>query len=391
MPPLLNQKQGNVTVVFALSLVTLLSASGGALDLYSAQNLQSRMQDALDASVLSGLRHAEAQRSTEATTVFKSNIGRNDIDPAYTTDATTLAGTASADSPNQFLGLIGVTSFKVTVKATAAGTKSTSGPCIQVLDQTGSQALLVNSGAKVNAANCEIQVRSKASPAAIFNSGSNLAFSKICIEGANIIRNSTTVPNLTLSCPTQADNWASSIPSVASQPCTQSNGNFNDAAVSLSPGVYCGWFNFNNNSAKVTFAPGLYVIRNGGWNVNGGTWSGNGVTFYFEDTSKIQFNSGISADLRAPSSGTYKDILFFEKTGLSKSDFIFNNAVANRMDGLIWLPSRNVTFNAQSKMSSDHLSMVMNRLILNNTDWTLEPMTAPSGTSSGLSNIRLIQ
>ncbi len=139
-------------------------------------------------------------------------------------------------------------------------------------------------------------------------------------------------------------------------------------------------------------SPGLYVIKNGGWNVNGGIWTGQGVTFYFEDTSKIQFNSGISADLRAPTSGPFTNMLFIEKPGLSKSDFIFNSAVSNRMEGLIWLPSRNVTFNANSKVSSDKVNMVINRLTLNNTTWTLNPMSGGAAQSSGtLTKIRLIK
>ncbi len=36
--------------------------------------------------------------------------------------------------------------------------------------------------------------------------------------------------------------------------------------------------------------------------MNGGLWTGNGVTFYFADTSKIQFNSGMEQRLKAPSS-----------------------------------------------------------------------------------------
>lgn len=392
LQPYVSHKGGNTTLAFALSLMAVAGAVGGAVDMHAAYSVRAQLQDAMDASVLGGLRQDQAQRSDAATRIFKSNLPASmSVTPKYVTDQTTLTGTAVYDSPTVLLGLLGISSFKINVTATAIGKASSQGPCIQVLDPSGSQALLVNSGAKITAPNCEIQVRSKGNPAAIFNSGSSLNFKKVCIEGSNVIRNSTTVDRLSLSCPTIADQWAALIPIVASTQCTVSNGNYNTSSVSLSPGVYCGWFNFNNSSATVSFAPGLYVIRNGGWNVNGGTWTGKGVTFYFEDTSKIQFNSGISADLTAPETGTYKNLLFFEKPGLSNTDFIFNNAVANHMDGVIWLPSRNVTFNAQSKISSDKLSMVMNRLILNNTTWNLEPITASSGTGGALTNIRLLK
>ncbi|MGL5114806.1 MAG: hypothetical protein ACRC7C_05725, partial [Beijerinckiaceae bacterium] len=72
-------------------------------------------------------------------------------------------------------------------------------------------------------------------------------------------------------------------------------------------------------------------------------------------------------------SGTYKGILFYENTGNGKSDFIFNNAIRNRMEGLIHLPSRNMTFNADSKMANDKTSLVVHRLIWNNVQLNLSP------------------
>lgn len=92
--------------------------------------------------------------------------------------------------------------------------------------------------------------------------------------------------NLYTSCAAESDPYAGNMPAVSQTTCTHSNLNFNGGTVNLTPGVYCGWINFNSGT-NVNLAPGLYVIKNGGWNVNGGTWTGNGVTFYFADTSKF--------------------------------------------------------------------------------------------------------
>ena len=43
------------------------------------------------------------------------------------------------------------------------------------------------------------------------------------------------------------------------------------------------------------------------------------------------------------------------------------------MDGLVYLPSRNLTFNADSKMGNDKTTLVMNRLIWNNVSMNLQP------------------
>src|SRR5699024_23584 len=117
-----------------------------------------------------------------------------------------------------------------TVTATSTASMSSgNSPCIYVLDPSGSQALLVNSGAQITAPGCEIDVASKGNPAAIFNSGSNLNFSKVCVGGSNVIQNSTTVPRLVTGCTTTADPYAGTLPTPASSSCTYSNGNYNTA------------------------------------------------------------------------------------------------------------------------------------------------------------------
>jgi len=125
----------------------------------------------------------------------------------------------------------------------------------------------------------------------------------------------------------------------------------------------------------VTLAPGLYVIKGGGWNVDGGTFTGHGVTFYFADSSAIQFNSGMTSDITAPASGTYSGILMFEPDGLSPSPFVWDDSVSSSMEGLVYLPSRNATFNSYSSVSGDKLTLVLNTLIADGTGWNMDSST----------------
>lgn len=394
--------RGNATMIFALSLTALVVVVGGGIDFNIAVTGHTQLQDAVDAAVLSGIR-ASSNNAGSASSAFSANVAADmaSASQSYSSGTSsssassgsvavvTMTGSAALQKPTFMLGLVGVNSFSLSASATAIADRSSSNPCIYVLDPTSSQSLLVNSGASVTAPSCEIHVKSTGNPAAIFNSGSSLNFKKICIAGANVIRNSVTVPNLSLSCAASDDPYAGTLPTPSSSSCTYSNLNYSAATMTLQPGVYCGWFNFNNSSAVVTFAPGVYVIKGGGWNVNGGTWTGSGVTFYYADTSKIQFNSGIAADLSAPTSGTYKDILMYEASGLSKTQFVLNDSVSNKLRGLIWLPSRQLTLNAKSGIQSDSLTLVVWQLILNNTTWNLTPMSG--STTGSLSNIRLIK
>ncbi|MFT4091489.1 MAG: pilus assembly protein [Asticcacaulis sp.] len=387
---------GNVTVIFGISSLALFGLAGGAIDYYAAVNLKSSVQDAMDASVLSAMHHPEAERGAEAQKVFLINLPNSvqDINPLYTPGTNSLTGEANFASETTLLNLFGIKSIPLAVTSTAQGIPvngKTAGPCVYVIDPTGSQTFRVNSGPDIEAPECEIHVRSTAREAAVFNSGIKLDFKKICVASSTVLDNHRGLKNLELKCDAQPDPYAGELPTVNAGSCQYSNMNINGGSQTLNPGTYCGWTNFNGNP-NIKLNPGLYVIKDGGWNVNGGDWAGDGVSFYFADQSKIQFNSDVALNLKAPSSGTYKDILFFEKPGLGISDFILNDARSNEMNGLIWLPSRRVTYNSKSQMSSHHMTLVSWQLTLNQTKWRLDPEASgqvEASAGSTLTNIRL--
>ena len=152
--------------------------------------------------------------------------------------------------------------------------------------------------------------------------------------------------------------------------------NFNgQTSVRLAPGTYDN-VNFSG-SPTVTLDPGLYIIRNVVTFNDRVKLNGTGVTFYFADAkSKIQFNGTTTANLSAPTSGTYQGILFFEPDGLARSALVMNAMSGTKMKGLVYLPSRDVTVNSVSTISSTDIAMVFNTLLMNVTKWSF----AISGT-----------
>ena len=365
----------------AFALMLLVPLAGGAVEIQQQSTLQLEMQDAIDAAVLAGIR-AGSGYNAAATSYFHASLPDRagiQVSAAFSGGSASVTGTAEGVYDTSFLKMLGIPSL--TIHATATAVQSQTSTCVLILDPKASQAFLANSGARVTAPDCEFQVKSTAKPAAILNGGVDLAVARLCIQGDTVIDNGAKVTGLTKSCQTVSDPYAGKLP-VPATGCQFTSRNY-DGNVSMTPGVYCGWFNFNN-CVKVTFAPGVYVIKGGGWNVNGGKWEGNGVTFYFADTSKIQFNSGIDAAITAPTTGTYQGLLFYEADGLAKSDFIFDDSKANDLDGLIYLPSRNVTFNSGSQARGDRLTLVVNSLTLNATKWTLQ---APTTQVAGVANL----
>ena len=369
----LQNTEGTIASMAALIIPVVILVSGAAIDLQRAEMVRLRLQDHLDHAVLNGAKMNDVGAAENWFDRSTGPITGVEINRTFTNGADgTIDGTVNANVRPSFLAIFGLDSIPVEINSSAKS-ETQNNPCVTLLDTSSSQSLLVNSGAHVAMPRCEIHVHSTASPAAVFNSGSDLDAAKICIKRDRIINNRSSIDNIETSCAVRDDPYASSVPQPAVGSCTRRNENFNGGTVNLSPGVYCGQFNFNGRS-NVNLAPGLYVIKEGGWNVGEGIWRGEGVSFYFADTSRIQFNSGIEAHLSAPTTGPYRDYLFFEKTGLSKSNFIFNDDNGTELVGIIYLPSRDVIYNSGSSIEGDKLSMVFNNLIINNTDWKISPL-----------------
>lgn len=369
-------RHGSVATIFGLALVPVMVSVGVAVDYARLSSARTSLQAALDSAVLAGVTASSSSQTTVAQNTLTGALG---VDASRLTAqsftpgaSNTLAGTATISVPLTILPVAQLATRSVSATATAIVTTSgsTSNVCILIKDPSATQALLVNSNVTISAKTCEIDVASTASPAAIINNGSGIDVASLCVAGANVITNGAAPASLKKSCTTASDPFAGNLPAVTNTTCTVSNQNYS-GTVPLSPGVYCGNFNFNG-SGTLNLAPGLYVLKGTRWNLNSGwTVSGTDVTFYFADSnSYIQVNSGVKLSIAAPTTGTYANILIYEPTGLSTSSFTINGSAGHAFTGLIYLPSRNVTFNSISTVSSESITMVFNQLILDTINWT---------------------
>ena len=372
-------------MIFALAALPVIGAIGAAVDFSKASDVRSQMQNSLDAAVLAGVTQVSANQVSAAGQVFDG-----DFSGKYGTSATrsftqnadgSLTGTASTSVSMSFLSVLKVPPLGLTVNSTATpGTQASSPVCILLVNALDSQALLVNSGAVLNAPSCEVHVASTQNPAAMFNATLNVE--RICIKGANITKNGGVTPPAVTGCATISDPFAGKLPTVTAGTCINQSplsGN-----VTLNPGTYCGGVNFNG-SGTLTLNPGLYILKSGSMILNSGwTVNGTGVTFYFADqNSYIQFNSGVTANLSAPTTGTYANILMFEPTGLSNTQLPINGTSSSSFTGLFYLPSRDVTINSVSNVSSDSVTMVFSTLILNATNWAIAPGALSMSVANG--------
>ncbi|CAN7173753.1 TadE/TadG family type IV pilus assembly protein [Neorhizobium tomejilense] len=397
---ILRDTGGNFAIATALALPVLLTTAGGAVDFTQASFERSRLQGALDAAVLSAVAKPDiASQRREALRFLTDTVPEEtDLETALVVAANSdgsLTGTYAQGVPTNFLGLLGIHTIDVKVRSTAIANKNPkpSGACIYVLSNA-SQAVLINSGANVQSEKCGVEVSSTQNPAFIMNGGATIDTASFCVAGTQYIKNGGTLSNLKPGCKVSGDPYAGSIaePTVSST-CT--TGGTKDGAVQeMAPGVHCG--TTFNGSPKITFKPGLHIIKGRMIINSGSTVVAEGVTFYFPDTdSEIRANGNLSFTASAPTSGTYKGILMFEKTSdtannARKQQYIFNGSNGETLKGVIHLPNRDVTYNSTTNQTN-LITLVVNTMIMNSSNWKIEPYTgAAGGAGSEITSVRLV-
>ncbi|WP_432377146.1 hypothetical protein [Agrobacterium rosae] len=83
----------------------------------------------------------------------------------------------------------------------------------------------------------------------------------------------------------------------------------------------------------------------------------------------------------------------FEKTsgaspGTNTRQYIFNGSKGETLDGVIYLPNRDVTYNSTTNQANK-ISLVVNTMIINSANWALEPYDGGGTSAKGV--VRLVK
>ncbi len=323
-----------------------------------------------------------------------------DVDVVETNGGDGLTLTANGQVPFTVLGAVtqalGVSDDAFNIQVTSSAQlgevqveaeSQTGAACILLMDPVRHSSFLVNSGAKLDAPNCEIHVKSNSNQATMYNSGQRITTQRVCMEGTmqnNNVRNDpNAAPNTVEDCRTTNDPFAGNLPLPPAYSNCQRLQPIQGYRI-MWPGCYSGDVNFQNNP-EIWLMPGVYVIDNGTWNISGGKFRGTGVTIYLKGRGRVNFQNNVQIDLRAPIFGTYKGILLYEdvnRPGYGET-FDFNTSDLF-LEGLIYLPTRRGQINSGNTLRAYKMTMVWHSLILNNVNWTLEPaeLSIPTNATS---------
>lgn len=384
---------GNFAIMGAVILPVVLVAAGGAVDLANAYARKKDMQERLDAGVLAAApqsKHSDRERyvaqfmSLVGTSAVDKPVGGADQNNGFVAGSDNLQVVSNPDGSvtanfsigyrPSFLSMIGMNTMTIGVTATAyAEAKPQNQTCIYALSKEP-MGLRINSGVNIYSKHCEIAVYSdKTGKDAFFAAAdARIDTAKFCVKGTQYNNHAKVgLKNLVPDCTPPADPYAGKIPA-PTIPNTCSTQGVNEVKnVSVKPGKHCST-QFRNNT-KITFEPGVHIIS-GTVLVDGGpTIIAEGVTFYFPNSdSELRPNGGVTTIMKAPTSGPYKGILMFETPTKKNAPFIFNGSISEQLEGVIYLPSRDVTFNSNTKQVSK-ITLVVNSAIMNPNDWKIEP------------------
>jgi len=392
-------REGSVAATFALGLIPVVGLVGAAVDYSAANNARTAMQGALDIALLAGAKDGSANWATTALNTFNANLTTNlatNVNPTFQITSTrAYSGRVTATVPSNFLGVLGVSGINITANATAAVPPSSTGAyyCVMALNRTAQAALQLtgNASITINAPHCVIQVNSSSASAVTQNGNTVIKAVENCfVGGVSTVCNSSISPAPDATCKPIPDPFANyPRPSVGNCDYTnyQLSGN---KTVTLQPGVYCGGMTFSG-PVNVTFAPGLFVIKDGVITETGGSFTGNGVSFFLTGyNTSIQLSGQANWHLVAPTTGPLPGFAIFldpdGPSGLAGSLSSLSGQSELYFEGIVYLPQQQVTVSgnasafAPSPYTSyigDTLRFVGNGDLVINNDTTLTQLPLP--------------
>lgn len=270
-----------------------------------------------------------------------------------------------------FTSLLGLERATIETSATAAILKSGE-HCILALDETRDKALEFSGTSNVDI-NCGVASNSSSSEAIYLNGTASLAANPSAQAYGDIFEGS----NATLDTPNPIQPFSQRSPDpygpegrnlqVPINPiaCTDTGFSMGRNDHNIGPGRYCDGLSIGAQ-ADVTFAPGVYIIDGGDFRVNGNsTIVGDGVTIILtgaapEDIATVTINGGADISLKAPNSGVWAGVVFFQDPRAAYEDGTnsFLGGADMNLKGAVYFPSQELKYSGGSSGISGCLQLV---------------------------------
>ncbi|MEQ1864355.1 MAG: pilus assembly protein TadG-related protein [Micropepsaceae bacterium] len=215
--------------------------------------------------------------------------------------------------------------------------------CILALDPEASGALTFTGNALTLVNGCNVMSNSLDDSALIVNGSADVTVPCALSAGGVSVDEGLTLtdcPEAQSNVPPAADPFKNLPEPAVSGPCLTLPGGA--GAATLSPGRYCGGGILKGDK---TFLPGVYVMDGGTFRTNAtANVAGTGVTFFFTNNATVDMNGSAHVELKAPTSGTYKGVLFYGDRDNDYASNKFNGNATSKLTGAMYFASQDVQF-----------------------------------------------
>lgn len=375
-------------MLFALAFAVMAGVLGLVLDGGRIYYERNRVQMAADAGAIAGvqeLRRGYNKQSAGYTdrvvddvelhgfSQNNSTIAVNNppVSGSHVGDGLYVEVTVDYQVPTTFMRIFGPDYSTVSARS-VAGLERAGDPCIIVLNETDSDAFKTNGTISLQS-NCGVMVNSNAPSYAARNAGNGcIAVTWFGVTGGwdgNCI-SPTPKSGLTRVLDPLANMPQPSEPSYNGNSWTWTDGD-GKSWKTFTPGEYHNTLQVTNGDGNVLFLPGLYYLEKG-MKITGGNVYGNGVTFYNADTGgqkaiDISTQSTNTIVLKAPTSGTYKGMLFWYNRNASYTNNgskIARGSADSFYSGAFYFPSTHLDWagNPDSQLVSHWTMVIANTL-----------------------------
>jgi hypothetical protein len=402
-------REGQVAVVFALSLLPILSFVGASVDYSRANGIRANIQQALDAAVLAGASNGSSDWQSAALSVFNVNLSAQGVSvgsPTFSINNSHYLGSVSASIPTTYLGVIGLNTIQVSANSAAASGSGSDNSCIFTLDAGQSAddvGLTLNGAPKLNLSNCSI--RSNTSMRCNGHDGSALiSYAAGTASGCSNQKSSAAIPDVYA--PLAAN--ISKICGMTTAGGTWSVGSASpsgSAVIPVSKDAYteyhvCGNLTLSGNGSLTGTSPTsdkIIVIENGTLILaNNANVSLTRATIVLTGTnvtaSSIQFpnGNGHAATLTlSPSTGVdtpWQGVSLYQDPALTNAvDESWGPGANINIDGLLYLPNAALTISGNAASGNTGCTKIVTKQFTTNGSVNLNfSQTTSSCTSLGL-------
>ena len=403
---LLSSERGNVLVVAAATMPLLIGSAALAIDTIQMDLWKRQLQRAADSGALAGA-YAVAQTKAANAAVTRDLLLNNDVtltgapvvqnaptSGPFSGDPTAVRVILTSQRTLPFMSFFTRTSTSITVEATAATVFQ--GEYCMVSLEDGNATGITFTGATNVDLGCGVVSNSRAAVAVSAGGNATVRASPVSAVGGvpsstAYVQPTTLMPFV----PAQADPYAG-LPRTPSSPVAcdpELKIKTADPRVTIgNPAITDNVFCYKGMDIKgdVTFSPGTYYIAGGtlGFGAQANV-IGHGVTFILthdpaDSTSfaDIDMNAGAVVNLSSPDSGTYDGVLFYGDPRSPYGSTHINGHSSSIIEGGIYFPSQQLTFNGNAGLITRCIQLVARRLIFSGNSSVQNDCTGAGGSEA---------